>query len=68
MATPKCSSCGKLNNFESQIIKVNNHKYELVSIQCATCGSVGGIMDSYSISHLIYTLAKKLNIDLNSSY
>lgn len=67
-ATPKCPNCQALNNFESTPIKVRNHTVELVSIQCASCGSVVGIMDYYSISVLIHKLANKLKIDLNSSY
>ena len=67
-ATPKCPNCQTLNNFESTPIKVRNHSVELVSIQCASCGSVVGIMDIHPISVLIYKLAKKLKIDLNSPY
>ncbi|WP_333198156.1 hypothetical protein [Microcoleus sp. S28C3] len=67
-ATPKCPNCQALNNFESIPIKVRNHTVELVSIQCANCGTVVGIMDYHSISVLIYKLAQKLKIDLNSPY
>jgi len=68
MATPKCATCQAVNNFESVIIQVRRHNFKLASIQCASCGSVVGIIDVYSISALIYTLAKKLKIDLDSPY
>jgi hypothetical protein len=68
MATPKCSSCGAFNNLEAVDIQPKGYNYPLVSIQCATCGSIVGVMESHNITQLIYTLAKKLKLDLNSRY
>jgi uncharacterized Zn finger protein len=67
MATSRCPTC-QASSFESVPIEVRNHNYQLVSIQCASCGAVVGIMDLYSISTLIKKLAKKLNFNLDSPY
>jgi len=68
MATPKCSSCGAVNNLEAVNIQPKGCNHLLVSIQCATCGSIVGVMESQNITQLIYTLANKLKLDLNSRY
>jgi hypothetical protein len=53
---------------EAVNIQPKNYNHSLVSIQCASCGSIVGIMESHNITNLIYMLANKLKLDLDSRY
>lgn len=65
MANSKCGKC------EGSSFEVVNHEprksnFKLLFVQCASCGTVVGAMDFHNIGALIYKLAQKLRIDLDS--
>lgn len=64
MATSKCPVCQK-TSFETVENTPRNSKYIVMFVQCASCGSVVGVLESYNIGNLIYKLADKLGIDLD---
>jgi Fe2+ or Zn2+ uptake regulation protein len=63
MAVSICPKCGN-RTFEAKECTTQNSNYKIQFIQCASCGTVVGAMDFWSISNLIIELAKKLGFKL----
>lgn len=63
MATSKCSSCSS-SRFELKEAEPANSRFKINFIQCASCGSVVGVMDYQSVPSLLDKIASKLGIKL----
>jgi transcription elongation factor Elf1 len=59
--TPKCPNCPS-SNFAATPIDARGSGVKLTAIHCASCGSIVGITEPYSVIVLLEKLAKKLNI------
>jgi len=59
---PKCSS----HSFELKETEVSHSKHKLYFVQCSLCGCVISTQEFFNISTLIYKLAKKLNVNLDT--
>ncbi len=53
-----------MHAFEAKEFFPTHSNFKVQFIQCATCGTVVGVMDYWSISNLIIELAKKLGFKL----
>lgn len=58
---PKCES----SSFEIAETPVKNSNFKLMFVRCSTCGCVVGVKDFFNAPDLIYSLAKKLNVNLD---
>jgi hypothetical protein len=58
---PKCPNCPS-SNFEATYIEPHGSAVRLTAIHCASCGSIVGITEPYSIVYLLEKIAKKLSI------
>jgi hypothetical protein len=63
MANSSCPKCGQ-HIFEAKECTPQHSNFKVQFIQCASCGTVVGTMDYWSISNLIIELAKKLGVNL----
>ncbi len=67
MATSNCVKCSS-TSFEVVDSSPHNSNFKLQFVQCASCGSVVGVLEYFNIGALLEKLAKKLNVDLHSRY
>lgn len=67
MLRSKCPKC-EGNRFESVIEIPDNSNFKLQFIRCWSCKTVVGTQEYYNIGTLLYKLAKKLNLDLDSRF
>lgn len=63
MATSKCPKC-EGTRFEIQIVSPTHSNYKLTFVQCASCGTVVGVLDFFNIGSLLQNLAKKLGFTI----
>jgi hypothetical protein len=63
MAISSCPKCGN-HYFEVKENTPQKSNFKMQFIQCASCGTVVGTMDYWSISKLIIDLAAKLGVKL----
>lgn len=61
------STCPKCENstFETVEETPRNSNFKLLFTRCSSCGCVVGVTENYNISHLLFKLARKLNINLD---
>lgn len=67
MALSTCSEC-KSTIFEVKENTPATSNYKLLFVQCASCGTVVGVMDYYNIGHMLHkqnTAIKKIAQHLN---
>jgi hypothetical protein len=62
------SKCGKCDGYVFEVVETvpGNSRYKVLFVQCSSCGTVVGVMDYFNIGTLIYNLAGKLKINLDS--
>lgn len=59
MAMPKCPKCDFLV-FETVEFEPAGSRFKLISVQCARCGCVVGVLDYMNIGYEVGALAKKV--------
>lgn len=64
MAIPSCPKCNA-TKFQSTTTDVQDAKFKIQIIHCASCGCAIGTQDYYNAGELILILAKKLGQPLN---
>lgn len=71
MATSSCPKCGN-HTFEVKQNTPQQSRYVLLFVQCASCGTVVGVLDYYNIgaqmiqqNKAIKTLAQKLQVHVD---
>jgi hypothetical protein len=57
---PSCVRCGQMV-FETKVIEPAGSNYKLVTLQCAACGGVAGVLDYMNIGDRINDLEKQLD-------
>jgi hypothetical protein len=64
MATSTCpkAGCGS-HRFEMVENTPSGSAYKLMFIQCASCGTVVGVMDYFNIGNLLKKVAKALRVE-----
>lgn len=65
MAQSTCGHCGN-KTWEIKMIEPSGSRYKLYFVQCAKCGVPVSVQEYYNINARLETLAKKLNINLDS--
>ena len=60
MAYSTCAKCGN-NHFEIKENSPVGSRYKLMFVQCASCGSVVGVMEYYNIGTKLEELEKKVS-------
>ena len=63
MAISKCSKCNS-TRFELKEANISGSAYRMYFVQCASCGSVVGVVPFMNTAALIQQLADKLKIKL----
>jgi hypothetical protein len=64
MAASKCGTCNS-SAFEIKVAEPRDSQFKLSFVQCASCGSVAGVMDYRNTGHDAALLAKQVK-DLGS--
>ncbi|GAA6766484.1 hypothetical protein AAFH68_24260 [Flavobacterium sp. CGRL1] len=61
----KCAKCNS-SSFETVLETPSKSNFKLQFIRCSSCKTVIGVADYYNLGALIYKLAKKMGINLDS--
>lgn len=67
MLKSKCPKC-EGTRFESVIETPDNSNFKMQFVRCWSCKTVVGVHEFYNNGALIFKLAKKLKIDLESNF
>lgn len=61
----RCPNCQN-TKFEMVEDSPSGSKFKFNYVRCSYCKTLVGVLDHYNIGNLIYELAKKINVDLDS--